>query len=230
MSMWMKTVLIWGLCYIGASFCAYMDEEPEHDNSSKLSTQSVSVSASSPSKPKDFEPIIGVKTSALLRRGNIFINDDDFDKAEHYFEQALRQDPENSQAYLGKLMAVMKVHNIDELSRVSSSLSEDKLFKHAVEFANDEEKAALQKCLEANKIYIEALKQEQQQREYQKACYLKKDAEEENDIDAMNRAKKIFERLGNYKDSKSLAEEAGQFIDKEFRSGNSGYISFYDKR
>lgn len=173
-SIWMKTAFVWGLGYFGATVLAHLDNPPEENNSSAQAPefspsalfQSVNSPSPSPqpqiSKPKDFEPVLGVETPALIKRGKIFLSDDEFDEAERYFEQALRQDPENSQAYLCKLMAQLKVHNIDELSSVSSPLSEQKLFKHALEFAGDEEKLSFQKCLEANEKHLEDLKQQEE--------------------------------------------------------------------
>ena len=233
MSIWMETVFIWALCYIGAAVCAYIDNSSEADTSS-AQANSTTTAQPQTKQPESFEPVttlVGIKTSALLRRANIFLLDDDFDKAAHYFEQALRQDPENSQAYIGKLMAEQKVHNLDELSCIYSPLNEQNLFRHALEFAGEEELPALQKCLNANNQHIEALRVERHnheqaaiEREYQRACYIMKDAEDELDVDAMDRARKIFSKLGSYKDSKALAEKAGQFIDKEFRAGNTGSI------
>ncbi len=74
----------------------------------------------------------------------------------------MKQDPENSLAYLGKLMAQLRVHNLGELSRVSSPLKEQNLFRRAVEFANDSQKPAILKCLAANTEYLEHIRLEAQ--------------------------------------------------------------------
>ena len=79
-----------------------------------------------------FEPVLGVETPALIKRAFIFLEDGDFYEAERYFEQALNQDPENSQSYLGKLIAEMKVRNIEELSEIEKPLQEQKLFQRAI--------------------------------------------------------------------------------------------------
>lgn len=86
------------------------------------------------------------------------MDDNNIDEAERYLEQALRQDPENSLAYIGKLMIELKVHNLDELSNISSSLKEQKLFQRALKFANDEKKIKLERCLEVNEKNLEAKK------------------------------------------------------------------------
>lgn len=76
----------------------------------------------------------------------------------------MRQDPENSQAYLGKLMAELRVHNADELSDISSPLSEQKLFRRALEFADVEEKNTLQKYLADNTEHLEQIRLEQERK------------------------------------------------------------------
>lgn len=98
---------------------------------------------------KIYEPVLGVETKALIKRANIFLEDDDFDEADRYFEQALNQDPENSLAYLGKLMIELKVHNTDELIKIAMPLKEQKFFQRALKFANDEEKIMLEGYIEA---------------------------------------------------------------------------------
>ena len=47
-------------------------------------------------------------------------------------------------------MIELKVHNMEELSNISSSLKDQKLFQRALKFANDEEKIKLERCLEVN--------------------------------------------------------------------------------
>ena len=48
-------------------------------------------------------------TAPLLRRAMIFIEDGNWTEADSYYERVLDQDPENAEAYLGKLMVQMKV-------------------------------------------------------------------------------------------------------------------------
>ena len=90
------------------------------------------------------EPIVGLDTNVLVKRAFLFLEDDNFSEADRYLEQALNQDPENSRAYLGKLMVEKRVHNTDELVKLAQPLDDNKFFKRALRFANDEEKANLQ--------------------------------------------------------------------------------------
>ena len=121
------TPLIWAACYAVAAIFAHTDKSL-----------------------RIHEPVVGVETPALIKRGKLFLEEGDFEQAERYFEQALRQDPESSQAYLGKLMAKLKVRNTDELVKVSTPLKEQKLFQRALSFANDEDRAKLDECAKIN--------------------------------------------------------------------------------
>ena len=46
---------------------------------------------------------------AALRRAYIFIEDEEWDRAEEYLENVLDEDPENAYAYLGKAMAAVRI-------------------------------------------------------------------------------------------------------------------------
>ena len=178
-----------------------------------MSTAFTPGTAPSPSEaPKTFEPVLGVETPALIKRGRIFLSDDDFAEAERYFEQALRQDPENSQAYLGKLMAELRVHNADELSRIPSPLGEQKLFRRAVEFADDDEKLMLQKYIADNTEHLEQIKRKHEldalEEKYREAVNAKCSGEENSNTFTLKRAAEIFDELGDYKDSTILADNA----------------------
>jgi hypothetical protein len=45
----------------------------------------------------------------------MFLEDGDWIRADDFCEQVLNQNPENAQAYLGKLMAELKVRSQDQL-------------------------------------------------------------------------------------------------------------------
>ena len=259
-------MLLQVLCFSLASYFAHEDEQEEYRNAnsktayypSTTSTTSSTQNSPAPQKTKTFEPVLGVETDALIKRGNIFLEDNNFDEAERYFEQAINQSPENSQAYLGKLMAELKVHNTDELSKVSTPLKEHKLFQRALSFANEEEKRTLESYLEiqeqniTEKTYSKALKNKERinsssdaqniikvlksiapykdsetiiqelelkkkdfealEKNYMNAHVAKRELDsiqnlKNPDIEKFNRVAEMFEALGDYKDSKKLAEE-----------------------
>ena len=197
------TPLLWAACYGVAAILAHTDENSEQyqktsgaSSRSETSTQSSAVQE----KIKTFEPVLGVETEALIKRAFIFMADNDFDEAGRYFEQALRQDPENSQAYLGKLMAELKVHNTDELIKIAKPLKDEKLFQRALNFAKGDEKTQLES-------YVETQEQNFTEQKYIKALDYK--VRIASSSDAQN-VIKILASIVPYKDSETLIQELEQ--------------------
>ena len=52
------------------------------------------------------------KTEKLVHEGNIFLNELEFDQAFDSFQQALKLDPKNSQAYFGRAEASLGIQNV----------------------------------------------------------------------------------------------------------------------
>ena len=52
--------------------------------------------------------VLSAQAASLLKRGNIALEDRQFDKASEFFDQVLNNDPECGRAYWGKVLAVMK--------------------------------------------------------------------------------------------------------------------------
>ena len=59
----------------------------------------------------------------LLRRGNMALEDKEFDEAYKFFEQVLNRDVERAEAYLGKKLAQEKCRNLDEFVKARTDLS-----------------------------------------------------------------------------------------------------------
>lgn len=95
-------------------------------------------------KAMSSEPIAGLAIDVLVKRAFLFLEDGNFSEADRYLEQALNQDPENSRAYLGKLMAEKQIRTEDDFAKLNQPLDDEKFFKRALRFANDDEKARLQ--------------------------------------------------------------------------------------
>ena len=129
--------LIWAACYAVAALIANTDRQYKAN-----------------------EPIPGVETPALIKSGNLFLEESNFFEARRYFEQALRQDPENSSAHLGKLMAELKIKNMDSLPDADLLLSDNSLFQRALRFASNDEKAKLEECAKLNAEKIAAAEAE----------------------------------------------------------------------
>ncbi len=77
-------------------------------------------------------------TDALLERAFMFLEDGDFVRADEFCEQVLNQDPKNANAYLGKLMAELRVSDRDGLKNQAQPFDNNNNFKKAVRFADEE--------------------------------------------------------------------------------------------
>ena len=79
----------------------------------------------------------------LLKRAFMFLEDGDFSKADEYCERVLDLDPENAQAYLGKLMAEQKVKKQENLANCNQPFDDNSNYKKAVGFADDDLRTTL---------------------------------------------------------------------------------------
>ena len=115
------------------------------------------------SKPKQQEQqqvyqTVGQPTSSnptvhnYLKRAKMFLQDGDFENALQYCEKALDLDPENSDAYLYKLLYDLKLHNEKELETYKKDLSKNINFKKAFEFGDEERRSDLEGYLNNKKI------------------------------------------------------------------------------
>lgn len=89
---------------------------------------------------------INAEVNALLRRAKLYLEEKDWDKAVEYCERVLDKEPENSQAYLLKGLALDECLNIDELAQKyykNAQLQESTPLRYARHFANKETEALL---------------------------------------------------------------------------------------
>ena len=73
----------------------------------------------------------------LLRRAFMFLEDGEWDRADDFCEQVLNQEPENAQAYLGKLMAELRVRRLEDLSNCAQPFNNNNNYQRAVRFGDD---------------------------------------------------------------------------------------------
>ncbi len=129
-------------------------------------------------------------TAPLLKRAFIFLEDGDWSSADEYCEKVLDLDPECAQAYLGKLLAELKLNNESALANLGKEFIQMNNCQKAIRYGDDDLKLKLEKY-NKQAIYNGA----------EKAM-----GSAETDIDFRS-AGKIFEQLGGYSDSKQKAEE-----------------------
>lgn len=73
----------------------------------------------------------------LLKRAFMFLEDGNWQEADTYCEKVLDQDPENAQAYLGKLMAQLHIATREELPNCATELTQNDNYQKALRFADD---------------------------------------------------------------------------------------------
>ena len=140
---------------------------------------------------------------ALVERAFLFLEDGDFARADELCEQALNQDPKNSQAYVGKLMVERQIRKQENLSEGMEELTENNYFQKAVRFAEDGLKKELERCnqmiMERNKDFT-----------YEEAVQLVKNNGVEGGIQAaiqvLESAIGKYESLLGWKDSEAQIE------------------------
>ena len=79
----------------------------------------------------------------LLKRMFMYLEDGEWDKADEYAERVLDKDPENAEAYVGKLMAELKVHRREDLKNQAKPFDGNKNYQKAVRFGSDKLKTEL---------------------------------------------------------------------------------------
>lgn len=83
-------------------------------------------------------------TGALTKRGYFFLEDGDFKSADDYFDRALDENPEDSKAYAGKVLAGLHMKDVAEIDDSLVKLYEDKNFERAIRFASGADKTQLE--------------------------------------------------------------------------------------
>ena len=91
------------------------------------------------------EPIV---KNPFSERGMMFLEDGDYVKAYEYFEKALDSNPRDSQAYLGKVLTMLKIPCVDDLSKKAIKLDTFKDYGRAMQFAEGAELVKLQQIYE----------------------------------------------------------------------------------
>lgn len=84
----------------------------------------------------------------LLKRVFMFLEDSNWEEADEYCEKVLDQDPENAQAYLGKLMAELKVRKPEQLADCKTPFDKSINYQKVMRFGDDILKQKIQNYTE----------------------------------------------------------------------------------
>ena len=150
------------------------------------------------------EPVVvqqaATSTAPLLKRAFMFLEDGDWNSANEYCEKVLDIEPENAQAYLGNLMAELKVKKQDDLKNCAEPFDGRSNYQKAVRFADADLKAALTGAV----AYIK----ERNENNRLEGIYTAAKTQMARAITerAFKDAAKIFDSVAKYKDSAALAQ------------------------
>ncbi len=150
----------------------------------------------------------------LLKRMTLFLADGDFAKANEYAERVLDASPECAEAYLGKLMAELKVRQREDLAGRTEFIDKNENFKKAVKFGDA---ALISELVE----YSDRIKAPV----YDRATMAMNDAQTEKQATA---AAALFDPIIDYRDSsekkKACLEKAKEIVYSEATASMNGAV------
>jgi len=139
-------------------------------------------------------------SNSLLKRVFMFLEDNEWNSANEYCEKVLDIDPENAEAYLGKLMAELKVNKKMNLRNCSLPFDNKNNYKKALRFGNEELKNLL----------IDSIKHINDRNENKRKDQIYTEANKlmsEDTVSSYEKAANMFTSISNYKDSNVLANK-----------------------
>lgn len=132
-------------------------------------------------------------TEVLLNRVTIFLADKNWKNADKYCEKALDINPECAEAYLGKLMAELKIDKFENLQNCNKVFIDCNNYKKAIQFADDKLQSEIYEVLYNQAIHF-------MDNSSTKSC---------------EKAIAVFDSIKNYKDSQKrieLCEKSKSYI------------------
>ncbi|MBQ6504250.1 MAG: TIR domain-containing protein [Flexilinea sp.] len=153
--------------------------------------------------------------SSLLRRAFMFLEDGNWQEADQYCEKVLDMEPENAQAYLGKLMAELQVRTPDELSNQPQPFDGRNNYQKALRFGDEKLRGQLTGYITHihNRIENDRLLGI-----YNQAVKFMNDASQSQAISqfvaasaSYRKAAELFDSISGFNDSDVLAENCRNF-------------------
>ena len=144
---------------------------------------------------------------SLLKRVQMFMEDEVWDQASFYCEQILDINPECAMAYVDKLMIAHKISKQEDLGKLNGRFDSEKDFQRAISFAEPSLKNTLVG-------YNDAITARKNEEEYTSALSAYENAGNEGST-----YEKIAERLrklGDYKDSSLIAAKCDEMARSKY--------------
>lgn len=139
--------------------------------------------------------------NTLLERAFMFLEDGDFENANKYCEKVLDVNPKNAEAYLGKLMAELKVRKQEDLKNLDEPFDNSSNYQKIIRFADEKLKSTLIDYRE----HINARKENERLANIYNSAH--SSMSKGNREEAFKKAAALFESISGYKDADVLAKE-----------------------
>lgn len=192
----------------------------------KCGSRNTSITDAKTANANSTQSIAGVSinanasTESLLRRIELFIEDEEWDNAGAYCESVLDMEPENALVYFYKILIERK-ETQESIKKSVIPLERSKDYNKALAFGDDSLKQRINEIDNGIRERI-AEKKKTEEEEKERAAKKKKSneynealvlMESEDDPDALVKAEKIFNSLLDWEDASSLAAECRKKID-----------------
>ena len=115
------------------------------------------------------ETVGNANPEALLQRVFLFLEDKEWRSADEYCEKVLDIDPQNAQAYLGKMMANFKVSKRQNIKDIKRTITNDSNYQKVLRFADE---VLRNELVEYAKIIDETIEYNRNKEIYDKAVKL----------------------------------------------------------
>ena len=142
----------------------------------------------------------------LLERAFMFLEDGEWKKADDLLEQVLNQDPKNAQAYLGKLMAELKVRKPADLKNCDQPFDHSDNYQKVLRFGDEKLTAFLMNCVQYIRERNEGVRKKAI---YDEALILLRNATETEECEE---AARKFCQISGFMDSDEKAERCNRRI------------------
>lgn len=140
------------------------------------------------------ETVSNANPEALLQRAFLFLEDKEWRSANGYCEKVLDIDPQNAQAYLGKLMADFKVSKTQDIKELKKSITNDSNYQKVLRFADG---ALREELIGYAKIIDETIEYDRNKEIYDKAVKLMGEESQR----AYSKAIELFKSISGWGDS-----------------------------
>ena len=142
---------------------------------------------------------------SLLKRAFMFLEDSDWNSANEYCEKVLDLDPECAEAYLGKLMADLKVKNQGKLKDCSDPFDKNNNYQKAYRFGDNKLKDKL-------KADVDYINERNENTRKENALKDAKSKIAKNDLNQCKSALVLLESLKGFKDANEQIEKCKEKI------------------